>query len=127
MLLERRKPQHRLRRGEVVVLFGREWMPVHPPDEVAGKVLKISPPEEMTTSYVIKRVVAVPGDSPPRERAPALRDTSESFVPQGKVILLGDNAAASYDSRKHGYFAIENIIGPVVWPRSPRRGRKESD
>lgn len=63
---------------------------------------------------LIKRVAAVPGDPVPRETVPALRDVPETVVPAGRLVLLGDNESASYDSREHGYFPTEQVLGRVV-------------
>jgi signal peptidase I len=110
----RRKPPRQVRRSEVAVLLDLESVRGNWPDEVGLRVRKRSVLGQLTWPCMIKRVVAVPGDPLPREQVPALRDAPESFVPPGKVVLLGDNAAASYDSREHGYFSAENLVGTVV-------------
>jgi len=74
-------------------------------------------------------LVAVPGDPIPRDRVPALAGVSEGCVPPGKLVLLGDNPANSYDSRRAGYFPAERVLGVVVrrmhvarrQPRLPRK------
>jgi nickel-type superoxide dismutase maturation protease len=38
-----------------------------------------------------------------------------------RIYLLGDNPAASTDSRNFGWLGSESIIGKVVWPRHSRR------
>jgi signal peptidase I len=63
---------------------------------------------------LIKRVAAVPGDPVPRETVPALRNVPERVVPAGRIVLLGDNDSASYDSRDQGYFATEHLLGRVA-------------
>jgi signal peptidase I len=65
-------------------------------------------------SWLLKRVVAVPGDPLPRDHIPALRDTPESLVPQGYLIVLGDNPPASLDSRHFGYLPRDRLLGVVV-------------
>ncbi|WP_157246377.1 S26 family signal peptidase [Nonomuraea typhae] len=115
-VIVRRRPPDELRRGQAVVLLALEWEAGYVPAEARGTAAHPAP-EVSTTSHVIKRVAAVPGDPLPREQVPVLRHVAEPRVPRGKVILLGDNAAASFDSRRHGYFDIENVIGPVIWPR----------
>ncbi|MEE6261322.1 S26 family signal peptidase [Plantactinospora sonchi] len=101
----------RLARGQVVVA---EQIPVSgqwttaPLDPTAG-ALAVS-----GRRWLIKRVVAVPGDPVPRDRAAALADVPEDRVPPGKVVLLGDNAEVSYDSRQLGYFPAERVLGAVL-------------
>jgi signal peptidase I len=65
--------------------------------------------------WVIKRVAAVPGDPRPA----CLPDTADpaSQVPDGHYILLGDNAAVSYDSRQRGYFTARQLLRVVVRSR----------
>lgn len=36
----------------------------------------------------------------------------------GRLYVLGDNPAASTDSRSFGWIGIEQLMGKVVWPRS---------
>ncbi|HSW75063.1 MAG TPA: S26 family signal peptidase, partial [Candidatus Saccharimonadales bacterium] len=36
------------------------------------------------------------------------------------VYVLGDNAAASMDSRSFGWIGFDEIIGKVLWPRRTR-------
>lgn len=66
------------------------------------------------TDWIIKRVAACPGDPVPRSAVPALADRPEDRVPAGKLVLLGDNGAASIDSRQLGYFPRERTLGTVV-------------
>jgi phage repressor protein C with HTH and peptisase S24 domain len=37
-----------------------------------------------------------------------------------RVYVLGDNPAASTDSRNFGWLGIETVIGRVIWPRRNR-------
>lgn len=64
--------------------------------------------------WMIKRVAAVPGDPVPRETVPALEDVPENRVPPGRLVLLGDNAAVSFDSRQAGYFSADRVMGTVI-------------
>jgi signal peptidase I len=64
--------------------------------------------------WLVKRVAAVPGDPVPRDRVPALADVPEDRVPPGKLVLLGDNQRASFDSRRLGYFEAGGVLGVVV-------------
>ncbi|MFG6194314.1 S26 family signal peptidase [Nonomuraea sp. JJY05] len=59
--------------------------------------------------WMIKRVGAVAGDSVP-DGIPV----TDAIVPEGRLVLLGDNAEASFDSRQAGYFPVALVLGNVV-------------
>lgn len=90
-VLVRRVRPDRLRRGQIVVIAHRPG-PGDPP-------------------FLIKRAVALPGDRTPS--LPALANAG-SRVPDGSLVVLGDNAAASFDSRQAGYFGADKLVGVVV-------------
>ncbi|MBG0857418.1 S26 family signal peptidase [Streptomyces spinoverrucosus] len=116
----------------VVTVEGTSMIPTfHPGDRVlvrrvgpagvsAGRLVVTEPPAEgrwdtrRRSGWLIKRVAAVPGDPVPREGAPALRSRPEERVPDGRLVLLGDNPAESLDSRFHGYFRADRIVGVVI-------------
>lgn len=77
-----------------------------------GQVVVVESPGD--GNLVIKRVAAVPGDPVPRGRCPAIADVPERVVPPGRLVLLGDNAAVSDDSRRLGYFALDRVLGVVL-------------
>ena len=58
---------------------------------------------------MIKRVAAVAG-----EPVPHGIPVPDAVVPDGKLVLLGDNADASFDSRVAGYFSADRLLGGVV-------------
>lgn len=70
-------------------------------------------------AWLIKRAVAVPGDRVPKDVGPALRALAEERVPDGRLVLLGDNPRRSLDSRQCGYFTSGQLLGVVV-RRLPR-------
>ncbi|WP_090929089.1 S26 family signal peptidase [Nonomuraea jiangxiensis] len=94
-LLVRRISPGRVRRGHVVVL--------------ANDMIGVAQPP-----YVIKRVLAVPGDPVPKAAIPSLRSARDVVVPEGRLVLVGDNRAHSRDSRQSGYFASESLLGVAV-------------
>lgn len=82
--------------------------------------------------WMIKRVAAVPGDRRPdlslpaagqRPSGPTMRAAPDDLVvPRGKLVMLGDNPARSYDSRQLGYFPAERLLGVVQRPLAKRAG-----
>ncbi|NUR89731.1 MAG: S26 family signal peptidase, partial [Nonomuraea sp.] len=66
-----------------------------------------------------KRLAAVPGDPIPRDAVPALRDAPGSRVPDGHLVVLGDNPARSYDSRRTGYLKADRLFGVVLRKLTP--------
>jgi len=66
------------------------------------------------TGWMIKRVVALPGDVIPRRSVPALWGYPGSRVPPDRFVVLGDNPAESYDSRSFGYLTGSALLGVVV-------------
>ncbi|MFS7874317.1 MULTISPECIES: S26 family signal peptidase [Streptomyces] len=75
---------------------------------------------EPAPHWLIKRVTGVPGDPVPRDIGRLLRVSPGSRVPPGRLILLGDNKAASLDSRQLGYFPAERVLGTAVRRLPPR-------
>jgi signal peptidase I len=61
---------------------------------------------------VLKRVAALSGDPVPDGIAGV--DGGHLRVPLGKLVLLGDNATASVDSRHYGYVDAREVVGVVV-------------
>ncbi|MFF1915363.1 S26 family signal peptidase [Streptomyces sp. NPDC058239] len=98
--------------GQVVVVErprkGPRWT-THPISRPAG------PAPLAERHWLIKRIAAVPGDPVPPDQVATWGQTPESTVPVGKLVLLGDNAAASYDSRQAGYFQAERVLGTVLF------------
>jgi signal peptidase I len=120
-----------VRRGHVVVFTGglaKMWPDeaVRGPDGAAqpGGVdpsagtlpdaTEVPDPKLPEAFRMIKRVIAVPGDPVPRDEVPALRHVPERVVPDGCLVVLGDNAEDSRDSRHFGYLPFEKLVGVVV-------------
>ena len=64
--------------------------------------------------WMIKRLAAVAGDAVP------LGVPGGTVVPAGKVVVLGDNRAASLDSRLLGCFPADRVLGVVLHRPSTR-------
>jgi signal peptidase I len=94
-----------------------------------GQVVVVSPPWRLADDvrWLIKRAVAVPGDPVPRTEVAALAAAAETRVPAGKLVVLGDNSAASFDSRTAGYFDADALLGVVVRPMRDRSGIERPD
>lgn len=93
----RRVPVQQVRPGDVVVVrldFPDDW-------DLAAK-----------EPWSIKRVTAAPGDPVPPADVPA--GTPEATVPGGCLVVRGDHADRSYDSRHCGYVPGERLLGVVV-------------
>ncbi len=104
----------------------------HPPER--GDIVVIRPPRH-TSVPLIKRVIGLPGDmieiklnqvyvnGEPLEEEyleqPTLGTMPARLVPEGHMLVLGDNRGASNDSRSFGMVPYEDIIGRAwlrYWP-----------
>ncbi|WP_198675951.1 S26 family signal peptidase [Kribbella monticola] len=97
-LLVRRTSADKLRRGDVVVVTASPS--TSPPFGAVGD-----------RRWVVKRIAGLPGEVVPPEVA---RRVPQLTVPAGQLILLGDNAANSVDSRTAGGYAIDRLLGVVL-------------
>ncbi len=125
-VLVRRVRIDAVRRGEVVVFTGtpdETWLPIGAGASAKQPVFRPGPAS--MPRHTIKRVLAVPGDPVPHDACPALRDAAESSVPAGQIVVLGDAANRSYDSRHYGYVPAELLVGVAVRRlRLPRRAHR---
>jgi signal peptidase I len=64
--------------------------------------------------WMVKRAVAVPGDLVPRESVGPSVDAGLTHVPSGRLVVRGDNAARSFDSRQAGFIDGRALLGVVV-------------
>ncbi|WP_433510552.1 S26 family signal peptidase [Nonomuraea sp. CA-143628] len=114
-LVVRRTSPRSLRTGQIVVLAGvaKGSRPGAARGSRAGAVGG-SLADEAGTGWIVKRVAAVPGDPIPRDTVPALRTAPGTHVPAGHLVVLGDNADRSYDSRRAGYLTTDRLLGVVL-------------
>ena len=96
----RRIPAFTVSTGDVVVIERHDGFPV--PRSRRARI-------RADRRWMIKRVGAMAGEPVP-EGIPV----PDTVVPEGKLVLLGDNAGASFDSRTAGYFSAELLLGGVV-------------
>ena len=64
-----------------------------------------------TLDWLVKRVVAIPGDAVPSEVRAAT--DGEEIVPTGFLVVRGDNPR-SLDSRQFGYVPVQDVLGLAV-------------
>jgi signal peptidase I len=97
-VLVRRTGLDAVERGDLVVFALASVRPEFPGD----------PP------WMVKRAVAVAGDPVPRGSVPSSVDVDHAHVPGGKLIVRGDNAARSFDSRGAGFIDGSALLGVVI-------------
>lgn len=93
--------------GDRVLVRRRPLSAIRP-----GDVVVIARPD--AAGWMIKRVVAIPGQAPPVDRVPSLSALTQTRVPDGTLVLLGDNPSFSKDSQRYGYLAADRLLGRVV-------------
>jgi signal peptidase I len=102
-VIARRVRATKLRRGDVAVLNAATG-----PSLMNGTAVTHLP--------VIKRVAALPGDVVPKDIHVPLPEAEQTprTVPDGCLLVLGDNAERSVDSRAYGFLALDAVEGKVV-------------
>ena len=103
-----------------------------------GDLIVFKLPDEPNKPPLVKRVVAIPGDSigisngelringrrakePYLYEKPSLINLSDKIMLPGEYFVLGDNRMRSNDSKNWGPVSLEDIIGKVwvsYWPLS---------
>jgi signal peptidase I len=113
----RRVGREALRTGQMVVLQRRAESGGWDTAPLPVRVLR-------RDGWYIKRIAAAPGDPVPVEAAAVIGAPAGTPVPVGQLVLLGDNAPASTDSRHWGYAPVDRVLGVVVGrlDRSPATG-----
>ncbi|MBQ1045579.1 MULTISPECIES: S26 family signal peptidase [unclassified Micromonospora] len=105
-VLVRRVPPSALRTGQVVVAGWPGERQAPPRRSRRGRPV-------VDEGWLIKRIAALPGDPAPPDLPGAVEDGPPATVPPGLLVLIGDNRAASHDSRQLGYFAHSDVLGVV--------------
>jgi signal peptidase I len=70
------------------------------------------PPSRARRRWMVKRVRALPGDPVPAQLGPALASL-RGAVPAGRLVVLGDRAEGSFDSRYIGLVPADRLVGVV--------------
>jgi signal peptidase I len=78
-----------------------------------GSLVVFARPRAPRPGWMIKRIIAVPGDVIPRREVPALWGHPGDHVPAHRLVVLGDNPDESYDSRHFGYVRADAVLGVV--------------
>jgi signal peptidase I len=128
-------------RGDIVVFvspFNDEIDGESIPEAVVRHVLEAIGIQTASAEDLIKRVVAVGGDTveirggalivngrqveePYLLQPGGMPDFSQVVVPEDSVFVMGDNRAVSYDSRRFGAIPNDHVLGEAVlriWPLS---------
>jgi signal peptidase I len=102
-VLIRRTGLNSVRTGQIVVIErpgrGDSW---------TGKPSR----HDISRNWIIKRVAAVAGETLPLGMPTAIAHAES--VPDGHLIVLGDNRDMSMDSRYFGYVPVERMLGVVI-------------
>ncbi|GAA3254382.1 S26 family signal peptidase [Nonomuraea helvata] len=97
-LLVRRARLTGISAGDVVVFETPDWLETGEP----------LPPERR---WMVKRAVALPGDPVPDSVRPVVPDHR---VAPDRLVVLGDNPSASFDSRQCGLIDGGTLLGVVL-------------
>ena len=79
-----------------------------------GDLVVFRRPREPARSWMVKRVLAAPGDPLPRVEIPNLWSSRDTVVPADHLLVIGDNLAVSYDSRQFGFIHRGTVLGVVI-------------
>lgn len=116
-VLVRRASPDRLRVGDIVVVENPDTADrPGPHPQPAPSVLSRVSGQAADRQWIVKRVAAAPGDPTPAILSGVEGITVGSPVPSDRLVLLGDNSDHSVDSRVHGFFHSEQVLGVMVRP-----------
>lgn len=97
-----------------------------------GDIVMFVPPAEAgLKDDLIKRLIALPGDTveikngqlyvndlvqdEPYLSEPIKYSLAKTVLPAGKIFVLGDNRNVSYDSHMWGFADVESVKGKALW------------
>ncbi|MQA95420.1 MAG: S26 family signal peptidase [Streptosporangiales bacterium] len=115
-VLVRRRPLPYIRAGDIVVIENAEHGGTsrHPGAAARGS-------RSLSGHFwIIKRAAALPGDPVPASMAAVVSAAAGTPVPDGRLLVLGDNTVGSSDSRDFGYLSGDGVLGVVVRRLPPR-------
>lgn len=115
-VLVRRARVRSVSTGQIVVVES-------PAPGTGGKWTGEPPRHSLGRNWMIKRVAAIPGEPAPDGMPETV---AVAAVPDGCLLVLGDNAEMSMDSRYLGYIPGERLLGIVV-ASLPRRAGSTDD
>lgn len=124
------------KRGDVVVFRDTgDWIGDGPADDEHPSFLQMLGIEPESTGYIVKRILAVPGETveglgdgtilingEKLEDSYAPRSAQQPFtwtLSDGEYWMMGDNRAGSADSRMHGPVNGREFVGRVVFTFFP--------
>ncbi|WP_169748018.1 signal peptidase I [Pseudonocardia acaciae] len=64
--------------------------------------------------WMVKRAIAIAGDPIPHESVPPAVSLERTHVPDGHLIVRGDNSRRSFDSRIAGFIDGRALLGVVL-------------
>jgi signal peptidase I len=103
-----------LRNGQRVLVRRAVVESVERGERVVFALASIRPQLPGESPWMLKRAVAVPGDPIPHESVPPSVDAEHTHVPEGQLVVRGDNSATSFDSRQAGFIDGGALLGVVV-------------
>jgi len=125
-----------IQRGDVVVFETGPHQDLSAPEAVVRAVLDALGIRSSTNEDLIKRVIALGGDTieiaenhvlvngqaidePYLNDASMMADMPERTIPEGQIWVMGDNRNESSDSRVFGAIDVDEVVGEAVvriWP-----------
>lgn len=94
------------KKGDIVIFLHDDKIVVKRCAATGGAQLDFSDDTEYTLSTGDEKIVLTEGQY--------RRLAQFSSVPEGYVLVLGDNYQESVDSRSYGFVSVKNIIGKII-------------